>query len=455
MDTGTLVLATVVKILIILAVVVGLFAPGLVWAERRQSAMIQDRVGPHRAGIQLPAGLVDLMELLRAPLGLAALGCVGLCVLAVAGIVGEGTSLSAWSAGAAVALGAGYVVHDVVVKAKGNITLLGFLHPLADALKFIFKEDFVPPKADRFLHAMAPIITLVPTLAVFAVIPFADTVYLDHLAEVLPTVGAPGGEAIPMQIASLNVGILFIFAIAGTGVIGAAVGGYASDNKYSLMGGIRAASQMVSYEVALGLTLVPAFMIYGTLRLGEMATFQHEHLWGIAYPPMWFAFIFFFTAAVAETKRVPFDLPEGESELVGGYLTEYSGFKFGMFFMSEFIEVVGLSAICAVLFFGGWDVPFLNQSGWDLPGTWSWPIPGTGYALSDTVPMQHWAVIAIQVVVFFFVKVLGLIWFQLMIRWTLPRFRYDQVMSLCWKGLLPAALANILLTGVYVLVFMS
>ncbi len=455
MDTGTLVLATIVKILIVLAIVVGLFAPGLVWAERRQSAMIQDRVGPHRAGIQLPQGLVDLMDLLRVPLGLAALGCAVLAAFAAAGFVGEGTSLLAWAVGGAVALGAGFLVHDVVVKSRGNITLLGFLHPLADALKMIFKEDFVPPKADRFLHAMAPIITLMPTLAVFAVIPFADTVYLDHLTEALPVVGAVGGEATPMQIASLNVGILFIFAIAGTGIIGAAIGGYASDNKYSLMGGLRAASQMVSYEVVLGLTLVPAFMIYGTLRLDAMATFQHENLWGIAYPPMWIAFILFFTAAVAETKRVPFDLPEGESELVGGYLTEYSGFKFGMFFMSEFIEVIGLSAICAVLFFGGWDVPFLNRGGWDLPGTWAYAIPGTAYELTDTIPMQHWAVIGIQILVFFFVKVLGLIWFQLMIRWTLPRFRYDQVMKLCWKGLLPVALANILLTGVFVLVFLS
>jgi NADH-quinone oxidoreductase subunit H len=455
MDTGTLVIATLVKIGIVLAVVVGLFAPGLIWAERRQSAMIQDRVGPHRADIQLPQGLVDLMELLRVPLGLGALGCAVLFLIGMAGFLGEAAGLTVWAAGGAVALGAGYVIHDSLVKSRGKITLLGFLHPLADALKLIFKEDFIPPKADRFLHAMAPIITLMPTLLVFTVIPFADTVYLDHLTEALPVVGAVGGEAVPMQIATLNVGILFILAVSGTGVIGAAVGGYASDNKYSLMGGIRAASQMVSYEVVLGLTLVPAFMLYGTLRLDEMAAFQHEHLWGIAYPPMWLALILFFTAAVAETKRVPFDLPEGESELVGGYLTEYSGFKFGMFFMSEFVEVIGLSAICAVLFFGGWDVPFLTRGGWDLPGTWSWPIPGTAYALSDTVPMQHWAVIAIQMVGFFFVKVLGLIWFQLMIRWTLPRFRYDQVMKLCWKGLLPLALANIFLTGVFVLVFMS
>lgn len=475
MDTSTLLLSTLVKILIVIGIAVAIYAPVLVWAERRQSAMIQDRVGPQRANLLLPPGVVDAARAIMPLLGFAAiasfvvfLASIFTPTQALLGLepqppAGEGEpaplSPTFWAGLATIAFAVGFGIHKSIVESEGNIRLLGLLHPVADALKLIFKEDFVPPHADKFLHALAPIITLIPALAVFAAIPFADTVYLDHLGDQLMRTGSVDGPAVPMIIAPLNVGILFIFAIAGTGIIGAAIGGYSSDNKYSLMGGLRASSQMVSYEVALGLTLVPAFMIYGSLRLDEMATFQHEHHWGIVYPPMWFAFIFFFAAAIAESKRVPFDLPEGESELVGGYLTEYSGFKFGMFFMTEFIEVVGLSAICAVLFFGGWDVPFLYRDGWDFSAIWpfaetEYVIPGTTYAFSALIPMAHWAVVLIQVLVFFFVKVLGLIWLQLMIRWTLPRFRYDQVMKLCWKGLLPAALVNILFAGAFVLLFL-
>lgn len=320
--------------------------------------------------------------------------------------------------------------------------LIGLLHPLADAIKFIFKEDFVPPKADKLLFSAGPIIALVPAIAAFAVIPFASTLHLDHLNQVLPRTGALSGPAIPMQVASINVGILFIFAIASTGIIGAAISGYASDNKYSLLGGIRAASQMVSYEVVLGLTLVPAFMVYESLRLEDMAMWQHEHIWGVFIPPLTLAAINFFVAAVAETKRVPFDLPEGESELVGGYLTEYSGMKFGMFFMGEFVEVVSLAAIASVLFFGGWDVPYLYRDGFEITLPFS--------TASYSVPLVHWLVVVIQVL-FFVLKIIVLIWFQLMIRWSLPRFRYDQLMSLCWKGLLPVSLLNVLVAGAFLL----
>ncbi len=474
MDTSTLLLSTAVKILIVIGIAVGVFAPMLVWAERRQSAMIQDRVGPHRAGIVLPGPVVDALGALVAPLaalaGLSALVLVislfqpGLASLWNGAIdparIGIDGSVTPWAGAAMVLFALGYGVHKSIAESGGNIRLLGLLHPLADALKFIWKEDFIPPKADKLLHSLAPMVTLMPALAVFAAIPFGDTVYLDHLGDVLTRSGPVGGTAVPLIIAPLDVGILFVFAVAGTGIIGAAIGGYASDNKYSLMGGLRAASQMVSYEVTLGLALVPAFMIFGSLRLDTIAEYQHQNHWGIFYPPMWIAFILFFTAAVAETKRIPFDLPEGESELVGGYLTEYSGFKFGMFFMAEFIEVVGLSAICAVLFFGGWDVPFLYRDGWDFSAIWPFAQPefaifGTKYAISSVVPMAHWGVTLVQVLVFFFVKVPALIWFQLMIRWTLPRFRYDQVMKLCWKGLLPASLVNILLTGAFVLLFLA
>ena len=467
MSLAALTIATVLKILFILLVVVGAFAPILVWAERRQSAMMQDRLGPRRAGIVLPAGAVKFLDRLRDPLAvgatLAAIGAT-LCGLAtLVGVVAAGVTQSSvypvsprvffWATIAftsvSVLLQLGYAIHTMIVNNRGNIALLGLLHPLADAVKFIFKEDFVPPKGDKFLHSMAPIISLVPAIAAFTVIPFANVLHVEYWNKVLPRVGDAAATLVPMQIASLDIGILFIFAIAGTGVIGAAVGGYASNNKFSLIGGVRAASQMVSYEVALGLTLVPAFMLYDSLRLEEMAMWQHSHVWGIFVPPMTVASILFFTASIAETKRIPFDLPEGESELVGGYLTEYSGMKFGMFFMSEFVEVVALSAIAALVFFGGWDVPFLYRDGLDLPGSWSYVVPGIGYTIKDQILMPHGLVIAIQVLAFL-LKIVVFIFVQLLIRWTLPRFRYDQVMSLCWKGLLPLSLINILLTGVLI-----
>jgi NADH-quinone oxidoreductase subunit H len=199
-------------------------------------------------------------------------------------------------------------------------------------------------------------------------------------------------------------------------------------------------------------------MVYGSLQLDHMASWQAEHWWGIFpqaetawYPGILIAFVLYFTAAIAETKRVPFDVPEGESELVGGYLTEYSGMKFGMFFMSEFVEVVALAAIAVVLFFGGWDVPLLYADGFHVPE----PLVGLslenlGWTMPAVVEVQHWLVIAIQVTATL-VKISLLIWFQLMIRWSLPRFRYDQIMKLCWKGLLPLALGNILLTGLFIL----
>lgn len=376
------------KMLFVLIVVLGAFAPLLVWAERRQSAMIQDRIGPVRAGIPLNFGLF-------------------------------GKRFS-W-----------------------NIRLLGMLHPAADAIKMIWKEDFVPPRADRFLHALAPIITVVPAILAFAVVPFGAAFYPGHWWDQLnyeQPFAALSGPTVPMQVASLNVGILFVFAVAGTGIIGAAIGGYASDNKFSLLGGLRAAGQLVSYEVALGLTLVGCFMIYGSLRLEDMVSWQTTHRWGAL--PLWgifvqpLGFILFLTAAIAESKRIPFDVPEGESELVGGYHTEYSGMKFGMFFTGEFIEVVLTAALVVTVFLGGYHLPGLTHGGFDIFG-WRQPLP-------------HLVVVLLGVGVFLG-KVIALIWFQLMIRWTLPRFRYDQIMHLCWKGLLPLALLNIFLTGLILL----
>ncbi len=371
--------ATILKIVFVLIIILT-FAPVLIWAERRQSAMIQDRIGPTRAGVKL---------------------------------FGK------------------------------NITLLGLLHPLADALKFVWKEDFVPPKADKLLHSLAPIIALVPAISVFAVIPFGGTLYLDHLFDVLSPGESFGGPAIPLQVANINVGILFVFAIAGTGVVGAAIAGYSSDSKYALLGGVRAAGQMVSYEVTLGLALVGCFMVYDTLLIQEMIEFQRKpvdwlpgniSLWGICYQPL--AFFLYFTAAVAESKRIPFDVPEGESELAAGYFTEYSGMKFGMFFMGEFVEVITSSALLIALFLGGYDLPFLEDYGFDFFGF--------------VVGVPHIAVVGLQVLTFI-LKLIVIIWLQLMIRWSLPRFRYDQIMQLCWKLLLPASLLNILVTGAAIL----
>lgn len=456
MSTTFLVISSLVKVVVILVITVGAFAPILIWAERRQSAMIQDRLGPSRAAIVLPSSALTWIDRARLPMwrlaaasGIVAI--VALIALSFVALTGSNplpistASLTATFVGfgvASVLLRVGYGVHSMIVRNEGRIMLIGLLHPLADALKFVFKEDFVPPKADKLLFSAGPIIALIPAIAAFAVIPFASTLHWDYLNQVLPRTGEISGPAVPMQVASINVGILFIFAIASTGIIGAAISGYASDNKYSLLGGIRAASQMVSYEVVLGLTLVPAFMVYQSLRLEDMAMWQHQHVWGVFIPPLTLASINFFVAAVAETKRVPFDLPEGESELVGGYLTEYSGMKFGMFFMGEFVEVVSLAAIASVLFFGGWDVPFLYRDGFHF----SLPFVAASYA----VPLVHWVVVAIQFAVFLF-KIIILIWFQLMIRWSLPRFRYDQLMSLCWKGLLPVSLLNILVMGAFML----
>lgn len=469
MSTTAILIAAIAKILFVLLVVVGAFAPALVWAERRQSAMMQDRVGPHRAGIPLPKGVVALLDGLRAPLRAGAyLSWLGMflavALLAILLLFREEPVLFGLEAktyyiaipvlgGLGVLSMLGYKTHTKIVEGGGSITLLGLLHPAADAIKMIWKEDFMPPKADKFLFSLAPIITLIPAVASFAVIPFADVLYLDYWDAHIPFATDPStleSAVVPMQIASLNVGILFIFAVAGTGIIGAAIGGYASDNKYSLMGGIRAASQMVSYEVALGLTIVPCFMLYNTLRLEEMAAYQSEHFWGILYPPLWIPFVLYLTCAIAETKRIPFDAPEGESELVGGYLTEYSGMKFGMFFTGEFVEVVVLSALATILFFGGWDLPFLTHGGFDLPFDWEIGLPGTNWVIEDQIRMAHWGVIALQVGGFL-AKIVVFVWLQLMVRWSLPRFRYDQIMALCWKGVLPLALINILIMALWIL----
>jgi len=301
---------------------------------------------------------------------------------------------------------------------------------LADPIKFLTKEDFIPPQGDRWLHLLAPCMAFFPALVTFAVIPFGDVLIL-------------GGRVINLQLAELNVGILYIFALTSLSVYGIVIGAWASNNKFALLGGVRGSAQMISYEIAMGLSVMGILMIYGTLDLQEIARAQGALLWG--WLPAWgiflqpVAFLLFFTASVAETKRIPFDLPEAESELAAGFHTEYSGGKFLMFFAGEFAELVTAAALITTLFFGGWQVPFLLRYGFHFP--WE-----------AVVPLPHLAVVVLQTAAFGF-KVIFFCWLFVLLRWTLPRFRYDQVMRLGWKMLLPFALLNVVVTAVVVFIY--
>lgn len=299
---------------------------------------------------------------------------------------------------------------------------------LADPLKFLTKEDVIPSGVDHLLHTLAPCIHLFPALVTFAVIPFGDVLII-------------GDHQINLQVAPLNIGILYVLAMVSLGVYGVVLGGWASNNRWSLLGGIRGSAQMISYELAMGVALVAMIMTYGTLDLQAMARAQGGTIlgvlpaWGIFYQPI--AFLIFLTAGIAESKRVPFDLPESESELVSGFFTEYSGTKHLMFFMTDFVEVIIVSGLATTLFFGGWQIPFLARDGFHFPGGFSLLLPNL--------------IVAILQVISFVVKVLFFCWFQIMIRWTLPRFRYDQLMRLGWIGLLPLGLLNAIVTAMVIL----
>jgi NADH-quinone oxidoreductase subunit H len=260
-----------------------------------------------------------------------------------------------------------------------------------------------------------------------------------------------GDRSIPLQVADLNVGVLYILAVASIAVYGVVLAGWASNNRWAMLGGLRGSAQMISYELAMGLGLVSMVMTYGTLDLQAMARAQGAGLgsflgfgrvvldwlpaWGIFYQPL--AFLIFFAAGIAESKRIPFDLPESESELISGYYTEYSGGKQATFMFSDFAELVLVSALVTTIFFGGWQIPFLTRDGFAFP--WG-----------GHLALPHLLIVVAQVVAFL-VKVLFFNWFQILIRWTLPRFRYDQLMRLGWKVLLPLALANVLVTAVVIL----
>jgi len=310
-----------------------------------------------------------------------------------------------------------------------GLRLFGLFHPIADAIKLLTKEDFRPARADRFLFALAPFVSVFFALAAFASIPFGDTLRV-------------AGREIPLQAVTLNVGVLYVFAMLSLGVYGVMMAGWSSANNYALLGGQRAAALMISAEVAIGASIMGVIMVYGSLSMMDIVRGQGTLLWG--WLPAWgivtqpLAFVLFLTAGIAVTKRIPFDMPEGESEIIG-YFIEYSGMKAGMFMMTDFLETVVIAGMTTSLFLGGWQVPYLEAHGFRLPGGWTWALP-------------HLLVVLLQVGAFV-LKVCGMIFVMMLIRWTLPRFRYDQAMRLGWLGLFPLSVANIVLTGLVLLLW--
>jgi NADH-quinone oxidoreductase subunit H len=372
-----------VKTLFIVLVMMGAFLPLITWVERKQAAIMQDRIGANRA---------DLF----------------------------------------------------------GIRAIGLLHPAADVLKLFTKEDVVPAGAARVMHLAAPIIALVPVIITLAIIPYGGIYHF-------------GDRTISLVVANLDWGLLYVFAVGSVATYGTVIAGWASNNNWALLGSLRAAAQMISYEVTMGLSVVGVFMVFQTLRLTDMAvaqdttfrllgfleTFGLVHdigwlsvlrlpMWGIFLQPL--GFIMFLAALMAENKRPPFDIPEAESELVAGYHMEYSGMRFGLFYTAEFLEVPVIGCIVTALFLGGWSIPYLSQE--TIIGAIA-PNFGLGFATGLCLVLH---------VLTFLAKVVFMIWLQMLIRWTLPRFRYDQVMDLCWKILLPLSLVNILVTGFVILV---
>ncbi|MFU8805465.1 MAG: complex I subunit 1/NuoH family protein [Bradymonadaceae bacterium] len=330
-------------------------------------------------------------------------------------------------------------------------SLIGLPHFIADGIKVILKENITPAGAHKFLHTVAPGLILLPALVGWAVIPFLDhycTGTVQTMAD-YTEVCVDGEWKNYFSIMHLNAGLLFAFAIAAISVYGAAIAGWASNSKFSLLGGLRSSAQMISYEVAMGLSLAGVLMIYGTLNLNEMVRMQGYlfggwlPMWGIVVQPL--AFFLFFLAGMAETKRAPFDLPEGESEIVAGYLTEYSSMKFAMMQLSEYAATVFIAALIAVLFLGGWQVPWVYADGIRILGNHWQPF-------AENPDIWYWMTIVLRI--FAMVgKILVLVWLQFMLRWTLPRFRYDQVMTLGWKILLPLSIANLFVTAVILTIF--
>jgi NADH-quinone oxidoreductase subunit H len=339
---------SVVKIAVVIGVVQGMVAYAVL-AERKISAWIQDRVGPNRT----------------APPFVKYIPVIGPFLIR-----------------------------------------LGLFQPLADGLKFMFKEDFTPAGVRKIYFFLAPAIAVIPAMLTVAVIPFGSTM-----------------GAQKMVIADLNVGILYTFGIVSLGVYGIVLAGYAANSKYPFLGGIRSSAQMISYEISMGLSVIPVLLIVGNLNLGQIINWQVQHGWLIIYAPV--AFIIFLVASFAETNRLPFDLPEAETELVAGYHTEYGSMKFALFFLGEYSNMIASAGMMVTLFFGGWTLPF-------------WGLDHPAGTLAGGI--VH--------ILIFLVKMLAFIVLFIWVRWMFPRFRYDQLMDLGWRRFLPLALVNILVTAI-------
>lgn len=288
----------------------------------------------------------------------------------------------------------------------------GILQPLADAGKFFFKEEIIPNTSNKFLFIIGPGIAMLTALMTSVVIPWGDSLIIS-------------GRDVSLQVADLNIGVLYVFAVVSLGVYGIMIGGWASNNKYSLLGAIRASSQMISYELSMGLALIALIMITGTLSMKEIVEQQHGMNWNIFYQPA--GFVLFLICAFAECNRTPFDLPECEAELVGGYHTEYSSMKLGFYMFAEYINMFISSAFMASLYFGGYNFPFM-----------------------DSLGLSQNAITIIGVFVFF-LKIFFFIFVFMWVRWTLPRFRYDQLMRLGWQWMIPLSLLNVFITGLVLL----
>lgn len=290
----------------------------------------------------------------------------------------------------------------------------GLLQPLADGLKLFFKEEIIPNFSSKFLFIMGPALAMLTAVMTSAVVPWGDKVQLF-------------GRDISLQIADVNIGVLFVFGVVSLGVYGIMIGSWASNNKYSLMGGLRAASQIISYELAMGISLISLLMFTGSLSLKEMVLQQQSGHWNIVYQPL--GFLIFLVCAFAECNRTPFDLPEAENELIGGYHTEYSSMKLGFYLFAEYINMFISSVIMSTLFFGGYDMPFVNEANFT----------------PNIAALIGIAALMAKVVFFLFL----FMW----VRWTIPRFRYDQLMHLGWRIMIPLALFNMLVTGAAILYF--
>jgi NADH-quinone oxidoreductase subunit H len=333
----------------------------LTWVERKQSAVMQDRIGANRANV-------------------------------------------------------------------GPFRIIGLFQIVADSLKMFLKEDWIPAGGNRFLHTIAPMISVFFALLAFAVIPIGNSLRI-------------GGQEIPLVIITTDVAILFVFAMLSLEIYGVVFAGYSSNNNYAMLGGLRASAQMFSYEITFGATIIGLLMIYGTLDLQELIRAQKGSIggwyprWGIFLQPL--GFLLFCAAGLAETKRNPFDLPEGESEIVG-YFVEYSGMKFGLFMLTDFLETILIAALVTIFFFGGWQFPFLEQD---------------GFHFGSTVFLLSPIWVTILQISAFFLKLIAFLWLFMLIRWSLPRFRYDQLMRLGWNVLLPLSLLNIFITGLILMIW--